>query len=157
MNTHQHTRSSQLVPLSDEHRDGILFVKRIREGIGKVPTDQLVDYTRWFWKNHIKPHFYQEERILLPFMPAEHIYAKRLKEEHAYIRDLILSLDHDADNQSFVALCNLLDTHIVFEEKQVFTYLEENLTEVELNDIYKQLEHHPLPGEAGKDNFWDNK
>jgi hypothetical protein len=87
-------------------------------------------------------------------MPADHPLAIKLKEDHAYIRDLILSLDHEAEPQNFKALCDLLDTHILFEEQQLFTYLEETLTEKELNMIHEQLEVHPVAGEEWEDVFW---
>ena len=62
MDTQQHTRSRQLAPLSREHEDGMLFITRIREGLGKYSIERLSHYTRWYWKNHIRPHFFHEEK-----------------------------------------------------------------------------------------------
>ena len=154
MDTQQHTRSRQLAPLSREHEDGMLFISRIREGIGKYSIERLRRYTGWYWKNHIRPHFFHEEKILLPYMPADHPWAKKLKEDHAYIRDLVLSLDQDAHTQAFKSLCDLIDTHIRFEEEQLFTYLEQNLTEEELDEIYTELEKKPVDAEEWSDTFW---
>ncbi|HEX6193491.1 MAG TPA: hemerythrin domain-containing protein [Chitinophagaceae bacterium] len=154
MDTQQQTRSRQLSPLSREHVDGMLFVKRIREGIGKYSIDRLNHYTRWYWKNHIRPHFFHEERILLPYMPAGHQWSIKLKEEHAYIRDLVLSLDQDADVQAFKSLCDLIEAHIRFEEQDLFTYLEQTLTKEELDNIHKQLEEKPVDAEEWEDAFW---
>ena len=154
MNNQHHTRTPQLVPLSKEHQDGMNFLNRLREGIDKVSITRLCNYTRWFWKNHIRPHFFQEEKILLPYMPSDHPLAIKLKEDHAYIRDLILSLDHEAEPQSFKALCDLLDTHIRFEEQELFSYLEDTLTVEELNMIHEQLEVHPVVAEEWEDVFW---
>jgi hemerythrin-like domain-containing protein len=151
------TRSSQLTPLSAEHREGMLFLNRIREALDQVSIERLRSYTLWYWKNHIKPHFYQEEKILLPYMPADHPLALKLQDDHAYIRDLILSLDQDADKQSFRSLCDLLDSHIRFEEREVFSYLEQNLSENQLNTIHTQLETHPVTAEEWKDLFWNAK
>jgi hemerythrin-like domain-containing protein len=149
-------RSSQLTPLSKEHRDGMLFVTRIRQALDRVSIERLRNYTLWYWKNHIRPHFYQEERILLPYIPADHTLAVKLKDDHAYIRDLILSLDLEADKQSFKSLCDLLDAHIRFEEQHVFGYLEQQLTEIELDTIHGQLEQHPVIAEEWKDVFWND-
>ena len=154
MDTKKHTRSVQLKPLSQEHRDGMLFVERIRNGLNKISIERLNNYTRWYWKIHIRSHFFQEEKILLPYMAADHPLAIKLQEDHAYIRDLILSLDQEAEPQSFKALCDLLDTHIRFEEQQLFTYLEEHLDENELNKIHEQLEHHPVTTPEWPDVFW---
>ena len=154
MDSLQHTRSNQLSPLSQEHHDGMLFINRIREGLCRVSIDRLNRYTRWYWKNHIRPHFYHEENILLSYMPADHPLAVKLLEDHTYIRDLILSLDHEADEQYFKALCDLIDTHIRFEEQEVFTYLEQRLSQQELNKIYAQLADRPLAAEEWTDSFW---
>ena len=154
MNTIDQTRCRQLVPLSQEHEDGLLFVKRIREYMGSVSIERLCQYTRWYWKTHIRPHFFQEEKILLPYLPLSHPWATKLQEDHANIRDLILSLDRMADLQSFKTLCNVIETHIRFEERQVFAYLEQTLSGKELNNILIQLKDHPVAADEWKDTFW---
>ena len=102
----------------------------------------------------MRPHFFQEEKILLPYLPVNHPWAIKLLEDHANIRDLILSLDRLADLQSFKTLCNIIETHIRFEERQVFTYLEQILPGKELNNIYTQLKVHPVSTDEWKDVFW---
>jgi len=154
MDTNYQSRCRQLTPLSQEHKDGLLFVTRIRDSIGSISIDRLCQYTRWYWKTHIRPHFFQEEKILLPYLPANHPWAIKLLEDHANIRDLILSLDRAADLQSFKILCNVIDTHIQFEERQVFAFLEQTLSGKELNTIYTQLENHPVGDAEWKDVFW---
>jgi hypothetical protein len=155
MKTTQYNRCKQLSPLSGEHIDGMLFVKRLRQGLDRISTSRLVNYTGWYWKNHIRPHFFHEEKILLPHMPGSHPLAVRLQEEHAYIRDLVLSLDHEADRDSIIALCDVIESHILFEEQQVFAYLEAQLPEDELDVILLQLEQHPLEQQGWNDPFWE--
>jgi hemerythrin-like domain-containing protein len=151
-------RSVQLIPLSHEHHDGLLFVWKIRQGVqNNVSIDKLRHYTIWYWHQHIKPHFYQEEKILLPYMPADHPMAARLKKEHEYIRELILNLDKEADYPTFSRLCNLLNDHIRFEERELFGYLEKTLSAAQLDSIYKELEEHPLSCDEWKDEFWAKK
>lgn len=87
-------------------------------------------------------------------MPAGHEWAIKLKEDHAYIRDLILSLDQQADQQAFTALCDLIDEHVKFEEAKVFNYLEEHLDKGQLDVIYGELEEHPVDAEEWIDPFW---
>jgi len=154
MNTQIYNRIRQLTPLSREHEDGMEFVKRIQDADSNISIDRLRDYTCWYWKNHIRPHFYQEERILLPYLPVDHPLAKKLKEDHADIRDLILALDFEAEKVSFEELCDLLVKHIAFEEKRVFPYLEHHLSETELNSIHKELQEHPVHTDEWKDVFW---
>jgi hemerythrin-like domain-containing protein len=151
-------RSKELAPLSREHHDALLFVWKIRQGLQhNASTDKLREYTIWYWHQHIKPHFYQEEKILLPYMPDNHPLAIRLKKEHESIRELILSLDKEADTATFSQLCNLVNDHIRFEERELFGYLEQNLIPEQLTSIFKELEEHPVSCEEWKDEFWVKK
>lgn len=152
-------RSVQLQPLSREHHEGLLFVWKIRQGLSnKTPLEKLKNYTGWYWRHHIRPHFFQEEKLLMPFMPAEYPLAVQMKKEHDYIRELILGIDQEADRQDFTRLTNLLETHIRFEERELFQYLEEHLSTEQLTTIFEQLEKHPVSfEEEWKDHFWVSK
>ena len=151
-------RTEQLAPLSREHHDGLLFVWKIRQGLkNNIEKDRLRSYCNWFWQNHIKAHFFQEEKILIPFMPPDHPLVERLKSEHAHIRELILEIDRQHDQHAYNQLCDLLDKHIRFEERELFTFLQKELTGDQLDDIYRQLEIHPISckeEDRWKDEFW---
>jgi hemerythrin-like domain-containing protein len=152
-------RSKELQPLSREHHDGLLFVWKLKQGLDNhIPVERLMDYTGWYWVNHIKPHFFQEEKILLPFIAASHPMALQLKKEHEYIRELILNIDREPDRHDFVRLTNLLETHIRFEEREFFSFLEEQLSAHQLTEICEQLEKHPVScSQEWKDDFWLKK
>jgi len=151
-------RSKQLAPLSREHHDGLLFAWKIKQGLeNKTPLEKLRRYSLWYWQQHIKPHFCQEEKILMPYMPADHPMAKQLKEEHEHIRELVLSLDAEADKRDFVILADLVNKHIRFEERELFVYLEELLTTEQLNKVYQELEQHPLTCNDPKSPVWDEE
>jgi hemerythrin-like domain-containing protein len=151
-------RSRQLAPLSREHHDGLLFAWKIKQGLEhKAPLEKLREYSLWYWRNHIKPHFFQEEKILLPYLPSGHPMAVRLKEEHDHIRELILGLDDEADKRNLIILGDLITQHIRFEERELFNYLEELLPPEKLNDIFEQLEKYPLKCCEWTDEFWVKK
>lgn len=151
-------RTAQLAPLSREHHDGLLFAWKIKQGLeNKTPPETLRKFAMWYWRHHIKPHFFQEEKILLPYMPQDNPLAERLLEEHDHIRELVLGLDEQADRRSLLLLCELIDHHIRFEERELFVYLEGILSEEKLNEIHRQLEKHPLDKEQWKDEFWIRK
>lgn len=151
-------RSKQLAPLSREHHDGLLFSWKIKQGIeNRAALEKMREFTLWFWKNHIKPHFFQEEKILMPYLPTGHPLANRLKEEHDHIRELVIELDEEADKRHLQILCDLLDQHIRFEERELFKFLEELLTPEQLDKIYTELEAHPLGKEEWTDEFWVKK
>lgn len=148
-------RSEQLAPLSREHHDGLLFAWKIKQGIDNhTPLEKLRQYALWYWRHHIKPHFYQEEKILLPYLPADNPQAKRMLEEHDHIRELILGLDDEPDKRTLVILADLVNHHIRFEERELFATLEEILPPEKLDEIFRQLEKHPVHGEEWKDEFW---
>jgi len=148
-------RSKQLTPLSHEHHDGLLFVWKLRQGLQhNASINKMREYAVWYWHNHIKPHFYQEEKILLPYMPADHPMANRLKKEHENIRELMLNLDKEADYTTFNLLADLINDHIRFEERELFNYLEQILSIEQLDSIFKELGEHPVSCDEWKDEFW---
>ena len=156
-------RSKELAPLSREHHDGLLFVWKIRQGLANnTPIETLVNYTRWFWSNHIKPHFKDEEKVLVKFLPPDNPLVQQMIKEHAQIRDLVISLDKEPDTNSLQLLAEFLNNHIRFEERQLFVYAEQVLTPEQLNEIFNQLpdELHcdTDPIDIGwKDDFWIKK
>ena len=151
-------RSVQLQPLSREHHEGLLFVWKIRQGIrNHTDTDKLREYTSWYWKHHIRPHFFQEEKVLTPLMPVGHPLVVRMKKDHDFIRELIISIDKEVHKQDLIILTDLMEQHIRFEERELFQYMEEHLSEEELNLVHQQLEDHPVSCEEWKDEFWVNK
>ena len=79
-------RSEELAPLSREHHDGLLFVWKLRVGLRKnISVERLKKFTFWFWQQHIKPHFYQEEKILSPHLSATDPMLLRMNREHGLI------------------------------------------------------------------------
>jgi hemerythrin-like domain-containing protein len=148
-------RSPQLAPLSREHHDALLFIWKVRQGIkNETPVDKLRSYTLWYWKEHTKAHFFQEEKILLPYMPAGNAMAEQMKKEHDQIRELVLTIDKEADETILAQLCDLVDKHIRFEERQLFGFLESSLTQDQLNTINKELAAHPVSCAVWEDAFW---
>lgn len=156
-------RSKELAPLSREHHDGLLFVWKIKQGLANGTTiETLVNYTRWFWSNHIKPHFRDEEKVLVKFLPADNPLVKQMFKEHAQIRDLIISLDKEPNVNSIQLLAEFINNHIRFEERELFNYAEKVLTPEQLNEIYNDLPDEPLCGTdpiaiGWKDEFWVKK
>ena len=152
-------RSVQLQPLSREHHNGLLFVWKIKQGLeNNTHIDTLRKYTIWFWKNHIRPHFRQEEKLLMPHISVDHPFAVQLKEEHDHIKELIISIDRNPDKLDFIHLVGLIERHIRFEERELFTYLEEHLSTGDLQDIFNSMEKLAIPHDEGwTEEFWINK
>ena len=156
-------RSKELAPLSREHHDGLLFAWKIKQGLAnRTSIETLCNYTRWFWSNHIKPHFKDEEKVLVKFLPEDNALVQQMFKEHAQIRDLVISLDKEPDSNSLQLLADVINDHIRFEERQLFAYAEKALTPEQLNEIYEDLPNDPYcdtdPIAIGwKDEFWVKK
>jgi hemerythrin-like domain-containing protein len=151
-------RSKELAPLSREHHDGLLFAWKIKQGLANgTPIETLCNYTRWFWTNHIKPHFKDEEKVLVKFLPGDNALVQQMFREHAQIRDLVISLDKKPDPSSFQVLAEFINDHIRFEERQLFAYAEENLNHEQLDEIYRELPHDSHCETEWKDEFWVKK
>ncbi|HMK18199.1 MAG TPA: hemerythrin domain-containing protein [Chitinophagaceae bacterium] len=151
-------RSKELAPLSREHHDGLLFAWKIKQGLANgTAIETLCNYTRWFWSNHIKPHFKEEEKVLVKFLPENNALVKQMFREHAQIRDLIISLDKEPDLSSVQLLAEFLNNHIRFEERELFAYAERTLTQEQLNEIYKELPNDLQCDTEWKDEFWVRK
>lgn len=151
-------RSPELQPLSREHHEGLLFAWKIRQGLKNgTSIERLSDFTGWYWKNHIRPHFYQEEKILMPLLITNSPLAIRMNEEHDQIRELVIDIDKEPSRQDFIWLSDLIERHIRFEERELFQYLEENLLEEELSAVHEQLEKHPVSCGEWRDEFWTKK
>ena len=148
-------RSKELAPLSREHHDGLLFAWKIKQGLANgTSIETLCSYTRWFWSNHIKTHFKDEEKVLVKFLPADNPLVLQMFKEHAQIRDLIISLDKEPDSSSLQLLAEFVNNHIRFEERELFAYAEKTLTQEQLDEIYKELPHDLLCDTEWKDEFW---
>ena len=156
-------RSKELAPLSREHHDGLLFAWKIKQGLANGTSCEILsNYTRWFWSNHIKPHFKDEEKVLVKFLPEDNALVKQMFKEHAQIRDLVNYLDKEPDSSSLQFLAEFINNHIRFEERELFAYAEQTLTPAQLNEIYKDLpndshcETDPI-AIGWKDEFWVKK
>jgi hemerythrin-like domain-containing protein len=146
-------RSKQLVPLSRDHHDALLFIWKIRQGLkNKTPVAVVGDYVKWFWNNHLKDHFDQEEKILLPNLPNEDELVQRLKQEHVMIRNMI---DKESNETSISILGDALNDHIRFEERQLFPHIEQTVSEDQLNEISRQLDHQPSCKTEWHNAFWE--
>lgn len=156
-------RSKELAPLSREHHDGLLFVWKIRQGLANgTSIATMCNYSKWFWTNHIKPHFKDEEKVLIQHLPADNPMVVQMIDEHKQIRDLIHTLDKEPEMKLLEQLADFLNNHIRFEERELFVYAEKALNAEQLNSIYKQLDSEPFcntdPIAIGwQDEFWLKK
>jgi len=151
------TRSPQLTTLSHEHYDGLLFVWRIRQGLKReAPTPTFAEYIKWFWENHLQAHFENEEKVLVPFLPAGDELVQRMLQEHKAIREVIPT-GSDMPLSKIGLLARLLHDHIRFEERDLFPHIESKLSQTELDDIAGKLNQEKSCSSDWKNEFWKEK
>lgn len=148
-------RNVNLVELSKEHHFGLLACWKVRQGIKKeISSERITKYILYFWENHLEHHFEEEERFLFI---DDNEKCQAALEQHKELKNLILLFQSaDADYTLLTKWANLLDSHIRFEERELFPHLEQILPESRLEEIGQVLaeSHHEPACENYEDSFW---
>jgi len=145
-------RHPVLQPLSRQHHDGLLLCWKIRRGFSqKVAPERMKQYADWFWTNHLVPHFDMEENHIFPILGNEDKLVKRALAEHRRLKRLFM--DSDDVERSLSLIAEELESHIRFEERELFTVIQEQASA----EDYARIEylHNALPHcENWEDEFW---
>ncbi len=151
-------RNKHIIQLSREHHLSLLFCWKIRKGINnETDPERMTRYIHYFWKEHLLPHF-SEEDILFEHVDDKMI--QRAYAEHHEISKLVNSLEgiDGKDNRILMVanIADLVDNHVRFEERELFPHLEAAIEDAELAKIGKKLlEAQPEPLlDTFKDEFW---
>lgn len=149
-------RSEALKTFSREHHFGLLFTWKIKQGLKlNVETSRLLKYVNYFWEEHLKEHFYNEEVLLFNKIDTE--VCTQAKSDHQLIMSQIehLNATDQSDYDVYQMFIDKLNSHIRYEERVVFPYLERTLS-TSLKELL-----HPLEKEHDKefidefqDEFW---
>lgn len=137
-------RMEALHPLSHQHHDGLLAVLLLKKGMEKQASpDVMRDFILQLWEPGLRRHFLAEELHLQPDQlqaPGTAALFARMKDEHAAIRSLILSLKEGAaDLESIRSFADMLEKHIRFEEREFFEALQNEASALQLEELGKQL------------------
>jgi len=149
-------RSGYLVPFSRDHHAGLLFCWKIKEGLKKgASSDRIANYVRFFWEEHLREHFQEEEILLFNQQDAE--LARRGKAEHVTLEKLFrMILEGRLEGPNYLAFAEQLTAHIRFEERELFPYLEKTLAMpvlTAIRDILIRLHIRPFE-DFYPDEFW---
>jgi hemerythrin-like domain-containing protein len=139
-------RVRELRDLSDDHHTGLVLARRCRRVGG--PDSSASDEDMWnqvleAFSSHLEPHFRIEEQHLLPALEAigEASLANRIREDHGALRALRNS---EAPDRSLInRFGELLESHIRFEERQVFEPTQDRLPPRALAAIATACEANP--------------
>ncbi|NCT95599.1 MAG: hemerythrin domain-containing protein, partial [Chitinophagaceae bacterium] len=114
-------RNEQIVPLSRDHHAGLLFCWKIRQGIrNQTETERIRQYVLYFWQEHLKTHFREEEELL--FSTTTDVLIGRAISEHRILENRIRQvIDNKQINDTLLEeIADLTDNHIRFEERILF-------------------------------------
>jgi len=146
-------RSVHIVQLSKEHHFSLLFCWKVRTGLKKqIDVNRIIAYVNYFWKDHLLPHF-SEEDIL--FNEVDDELVRRAYNEHYEINKLVQSLENQEDKAVTISqIVDLVDRHVRFEERELFPHLENAISEPKLIEVGKKLKH--VQPEVAQDTFPDD-
>ncbi|MFA7446357.1 MAG: hemerythrin domain-containing protein [Flavobacteriaceae bacterium] len=138
-------RHEALKPFSRDHHHGLLLCWKIREGFKRnIEPQRIKKYTDWFWETHLAQHFQEEEKILFPLLPQESDKIKKATAEHRRLKRLFENTTEIV--KSLNRIEEELESHIRFEERDLFNEIQKTATTEQLQRIEN----------LHKDNFCDN-
>lgn len=151
-------RDKNLLTLSRDHHHGLLLGWKIKQGLKhNVEPGLILEYIHYFSEAALFPHFKAEEEQILVHLEDTDASRQRILEEHKKIREMIANLDKHVDETAttFTKLAELLESHIRYEEREFFPYLEQNLNTSQLEEIGAALDriHKPFNEEFHTE-FW---
>jgi hemerythrin-like domain-containing protein len=123
-------RHAALQPLSREHMSGLIQARNLNRAANAdagARRAALAAFTE-VWRNEIREHFDDEERLLLP-LTQEPALRDRLLEEHRAIRELARRCEEDpgavAEEPPLMRrIGSLLHDHIRWEEREYFEAIQ---------------------------------
>lgn len=145
-------RNKALVPLSHDHHQGLMLCQKIKKGLKQnIAPGRIKNYTDWFWKNHLIPHFKVEEEHIFPVLGQENKLVKQALEEHQRLKDLFET--EIIDQEVFTLIAGELEQHIRFEERILFNEIQKKAEPGQLAEIEKR--HHKNDFcDVWEDPFW---
>ncbi|WP_423146014.1 hemerythrin domain-containing protein [Rubrolithibacter danxiaensis] len=151
-------RNVNLLHLSRDHHHGLLLGWKIRQGLKYLTLPETVaEYVDYFSREALFPHFQEEEQTILIYLQADDAFRLRTINEHTQIENAIHALLKSKDKSAAVLIkvADMLDAHIRFEERELFPYIENLLSDEQLEEIGKNLDdnHQPFTDNFSNE-FW---
>lgn len=149
-------RSEHILQLSKDHHFTLLFSWKIRQGLKfGAKVERIKKYVQYFWLNDMQEHFREEEEIL--FAPVKDQMVQKAIDDHKQIKEqveLLKASTEEEASQQLTALADMVDSHVRYEERELFPYLEKNLTQAQLEAIGSELKNEPVAKDDYQDEFW---
>jgi hypothetical protein len=139
-------RITELRDLSDDHHTTLVLARRCRESADPgAPVRVRVAWhqVREVFASHLEPHFEIEERHLLPALETigEAVLADRIRDDHASLRALVKRASPGPAEVGRFG--RLLESHVRFEEREVFEVVQSRLPATTLRAIAEACRSTP--------------
>ncbi|GAB3021766.1 hypothetical protein GCM10027051_28900 [Niabella terrae] len=144
-------RHAALQSFSRDHHHGLLACWKLKEGLrSEVAIPRMMKYVRWFWNHQLRDHFAEEEIHIFPLLATGHPLVLQAIREHRRLEHLFTRA---AENSSTLqAIIKELQAHIRFEERELFTRIQEAANRQAIA-IAAKLDRE-LFVDGYSDNFW---
>src|SRR5690606_589411 len=143
MKTKPIKRNENLVPISREHHATLLFCWKLRNGVKmEIVPERIALYVAWFWISHLQPHFNKEEKLL--FKDCEHTMVNKAVQQQTDMYKKVIeneSLGAAKPYEAILQLAYMDDQHTRYEERELFPWIENTLSENSLKTIGIELLH----------------
>ena len=138
-------RHPSLIPLTHDHHHTLAQARRLKDAydenvaILRRVADDFVN----FYLGRVRHHFHEEEELFFAPLVADEVagplIARAVADHlrlHALVRDLRRQLsDGEASPTLLLEIAVLLETHVRFEEQDLFPLIEAGIPESELTDL----------------------
>jgi hemerythrin len=135
-------RSKAFVPFSKDHHFGLLLAWKIRQDLqSKVEAEYISNYVLTFFDTDLQQHFKEEEELIFCKLSFEDALRRQAETEHQTIYHIIDSVrEKKTDTALLNEFADFLESHIRFEERILFNYMQEKLTEQELDEVWSHIQ-----------------
>jgi iron-sulfur cluster repair protein YtfE (RIC family) len=150
-------RHPAIVSFSKDHHFGLLLVWKIRQGLNKaIDAERISNYVLYFFKEDLGKHFKEEEQLLFSRLPGDDPLRMQAEAAHQSIYKLITAIHENKNDTSLLSqMANELESHIRFEERELFNHLQTNIPEKELEKIAERFSaDNKTIDDKWEDAFW---
>ena len=151
-------RHPALIPLSQDHHFGLLLTWKIRQGFNKgIGRQRILAYVDYFVNEHLEKHFQNEEDYLFSYLAKNDLLRKEAENQHEYLRELFRKMvsSREVEEDDLNEFADSLESHIRFEERKLFPYIQVELLEDDLKEFQEKMEMiHEKVQEHWEDEFW---
>ena len=152
-------RDAAIIELSKDHHFALLLIWKIREGLKKsIEPFRISRYVVHFFDTDLIQHFREEEEILFTKIPQENKLIQEAFQHHRDIKQLVDDMKKNPGDRTLPEkFADRLEKHIRFEERELFNYIQETISESSLKEIGSSLSSRQHePDGAWNDIFWEN-